>query len=363
MYACSGMVGGKGSEEVVQCLEHMFQKRGIGAERVIINCDGAILTYKLLMFDAFICHPKNPNRYFKSVWNTSPETGHSRLQADAINAQCDQQFKKKSSFGTCKERVDWLNDKSTIEAHEFKCFATMPEIFAEIFLPSDKWKDENGYKALIQKTKGLIYEFGESPEWDDEIHSYKLVEHPDQMWIRCNEDLTKPVRKLNIFSEKWKDVTREQLLRLKRGRQEPPVIPKATLDDTHAIANTMLNGEQLLRYYTPARVDESGEIEPVKYTPKPREMDVKVKRREQHNHTLESGERVELEKFYDDKTDENNSCTEPPSWEPAEVSEKLKEDLKDELRLHELKVGGKKAELVARLLKHYDECHKVNDCL
>ena len=92
--------------------------------------------------------------------------------------------------------------------------------------------------------------------------------------------------KMMRFSEKLKTVTKSQLKQLKRGRQEASVITKETLDDTLAIANTMADRDELLRYYTPARVDDSGEIALVQYTPKQMEMNVNVKRREQHNQML-----------------------------------------------------------------------------
>ena len=106
VFACSRLVGVKRSEDVVQCLEHTFKEKGISAERLILNCDGGILTYNLLKFGAWICHPKNPNCCFKSVWNTFPERAYSRLEADATNEQRNAHFKKRTSFGTCKERVD-----------------------------------------------------------------------------------------------------------------------------------------------------------------------------------------------------------------------------------------------------------------
>ena len=92
--------------------------------------------------------------------------------------------------------------------------------------------------------------------------------------------------KMMRISEKRKTVTKSQLKQLKRWRQEASVITKETLDDTLAIANSLADRDELLRYYTPARVDDSGEIAPMQYTPKQMEMNVNVKRREQHNQML-----------------------------------------------------------------------------
>ena len=46
------MIDGKATEETATCLQHSFQKTSISAERAIVNCDGAILTYDLLKFVA-----------------------------------------------------------------------------------------------------------------------------------------------------------------------------------------------------------------------------------------------------------------------------------------------------------------------
>ena len=105
IYAWSGMRGGKATEETAHCLHHSFHKRSLGAERCVVNCDGAILTYDLLKFLGWQIHTKNPKRCFKSIHLVSPETGHSRLEADSINKQVNDYYKKKSQFSKTKDRV------------------------------------------------------------------------------------------------------------------------------------------------------------------------------------------------------------------------------------------------------------------
>ena len=119
------------------------------------------------------------------------------------------------------------------------------------------------------------------------------------------------------------------------------MITKETLDGTLPIANIMAEKNELLRNYNPARVDDSDEIAPVQYTPKQMEMNVKVKRQEQHNQKLQSGKRLELETFQHEKTDDNNSCTNDPTWEAEAILKKTVVDLK-ELKVFGLKVGGRK---------------------
>ena len=109
------MRGGKATEETARCLQHSFQKRTINAERSVANSDGATLTYDLLMFLARECHSKNPKRCFKSSHLLSPETGHSRLEADSINKANDY-TKKKSEFSTSSDQVEHINRCSELEA-------------------------------------------------------------------------------------------------------------------------------------------------------------------------------------------------------------------------------------------------------
>ena len=297
VFVWSGMVGGKCSEETISCLEHCNQRRCIGAERAVWNCDGAILTYKLLQYAAFACHPKNPNRYHRSIWITSPETGHSRLEADAINQQVQKLYKKKSFFGKCRDRVEYLTAESDLDVTQLSFFANMPEIFEDIFLDSDRWIDQLSNKALIRDDKGLSYEFGESLEWSKEEVQYQWIEHPDEVWIRCNDDFTQPMRKLKIFNERWKSIESEDLQLLKRSRKEPPAITRKALKDTLAIANCFPNREELFRYYVLARIGEDGEIKEVSVQHNYTKIRTKLTRRNEVNTMLKTGKKTVLTKY------------------------------------------------------------------
>ena len=361
VFAWSGMVGGKASEETISCLEYLNKKRCIGAERAVWNCDGALLTYKLLQYAAFCAHPKNPNRYHRSIWITSPETGHSRLEADQINQQVSAHYKKKKAFGKCADRVQYLNETADLEVKQFFFFAEMPIIFDEIFMDTEQWKDQLGHKALIRNDKGLVYEFGESQEWNENSKKYEWIAHPDEMWIRCDDDFKKPMRKLRIFSEQWKRVTSQQLRLLRRGRKEPPVITRKALDDTLVIANCFPNREELFRYYTPTHIDEEGEIEKVSVNHNYTKIDTKLTRRNELKEQLRTGRAAQLTKYEKKEKDANaDVCRAQQAWTISAIDDHKVVDLKAELKKHSEKVKGLKAELQSRLRAHYRQYHDAD---
>ena len=356
VFAWSQLVGGKQTEETVQCLKTSFQTRSIGAERCSVNLDGALLTYKLLQFSGFSCHGKNPKKYFRSIHVLSPETGHTRLEADTINAQVATQYNKKESFSTCKERVDYINENTNIEMMQFQYFATLPEIYDTIFIDPQKWQDQFGKKALIRDDKGMIYEFGESQVWNEEKSKFEWVKHHDEMWIRCHEDLKKPVRKLKIFKKEIHKLKKDKLTKLKISRKPNPSIKKETLRDTLEIAKLLSNAEDLMKYYTPTEIDESGEIKYVPCTHNYKFITTKIERRLQFQSMLEDGKARELTKYErKSKADESEECDAHLKYTMHDLNNKnLKVcELKEELKNHGKKRTGKKADLLQRLIEHY----------
>ena len=120
------MRGATATEETAHCLLHNFQKSSIGAERSVANCDGAMLTYDLLMFLALQIRSKNPKRCFKPTHSLSHETEHSRLEADSINKQINDQYNEKSQLSKTKDRVDYLKDKTDLQMFEMTHFPLLP---------------------------------------------------------------------------------------------------------------------------------------------------------------------------------------------------------------------------------------------
>ena len=357
IYGWSGMVGGKAVEETTQCLEHCFKKRSIGAERCSITLDGALLTYKLLKFAAFNVHGKNPNRYFRSAAILSPETGHSRLEADTINSQAKRQYAKRSQFSTCQQRLEYIEENTNIETHQFKYFAQLPSIFDELFIEPAKWIDQFGKKALIRDDKGILYEVGESKIWNAMTELFEWESHWNELWIRCDEDLKQPVRKLKIFTNKINELSEDELKRLYRAIKPAPSIKKQVLEDTLEIAKLMPNSEELINYFTPTSIDDSGEIKHIQHIPNYGKITVKLNRRNQFKSMLRTNEIVSLEKYprkgSEEKDDEE--CDVEKAYTIYKIKNELKVvDLKKELKNHGKKVGGRKAELIQRLLDHYE---------
>lgn len=361
----SGMHGGKQAEHVTTCLELLFQQMSIGAERGMVNLDGALLTYKVLKAAAFYVHEKNPNRYFRSLFVSSPETGHSRLEADTINKQAKDQYNKREQFTTTRERVKYLNECTNVEVKQVLHFANLPTIFDVMFLKNAKWVDQFNKKALIRDDKGMIYEFGESLQWNSQTSKFEWIKHMDEMWIRCNEDLTKPVRKVKIFSEAMKTFKKEQLQFVHRSRKEAPSIKRDVLNDTLEIARMCTPDEDidLQRYFNPDRIDEeTGELKQVTSNHHFGKIVTKVRRRQQFSQMLDDGNIVELEKYENECAEEKQDvdCKIEPCWTIQDVSKKLVREIKPELTKHKLQTTGKKQILIERLIEHYKTQHNLS---
>lgn len=117
---------------------------------------------------------------------------------------------------------------------------------------------------------------------------------------------------------------REDLFNLKRGRKEHPAITRETLDDTLAIACTMPNRDDLLRCCTPSRVDESGEVVPVDYKLKPRQIETELQRRDQLSEAPVTGKRVKLTSY---QNDVQESCAVIPAHDERSVDETIEEGI------------------------------------
>lgn len=282
IYAWSGMVGGKAVEETLQCLDHSFSKSSVGAERCFLNCDGALISYAILQAFAWFVHPKNKKRYFRAINLLSPETGHSRLEADTINKQVNDHYRRKERFAKCKDRVEFINKETNIEMIQWPYFATLPNnLFKRIFKDSSSWKDQFGHSAGIRGDKGMCYEFGQSQVWDNELKQFEWIDHYKELWIRCDEDLKQPCRKILIFNDMIDELSTDYLdtLRKQRTRKEHPIIQRDALNGTLDIAKMFPNRNELIQYYTPSSVDESGEIREHSYKTNHEKIRVKMERR------------------------------------------------------------------------------------
>ena len=357
VFAWSGMVGGKQAEETIQCLEHTFRDRGIGAERCFLNCDGALLTYKLLRFAAFCVLPSNPRRYYRALHVLSPETGHSRLEADQINQQTSKHYQKSERWSKCSDRVEYINEKTDIEMKEWKYFGTLPTIYDDLFLDQSKWEDQLGKSALIQNDKGMIYEFGESMVWNSENQGFEWVAHPEEMWIRCHHDLKKPLRKLRIMKKGWDKLPAEKWSHLRRERKPFPVIKRDTLKDTLEIVNFFENAEELRQYYVPAEIDESGEIKKVPATHNYGKITTKLVRREQFERMLDTNQVEDLEPYERKEAGDVSNCSVDVKIQIYQVDSETAANLREEIKNHGMSGTGIKSVLRQRWKDHLRDFH------
>ena len=116
------------------------------------------------------------------------------------------------------------------------------------------------------------------------------------------------------------------------------------------------NRDELLNYYTPSEIDESGEIKQHTYDVNPSKIKVKLQRRLQMKQMLTTNEVVSLTPYSKRKKQQKN-CSGKKNF-TGEIRTALKcKELKAELRIHGEKVCGKKSELIQRLKTHYSEFH------
>ena len=76
---------------------------------------------------------------------------------------------------------------------------------------------------------------------------------------------------------------------------------------------------------------------------------------------LATGKCQELVKYDRNKKNDvenDHSCSVAPQYYEEDLQDLKVKELKDDLKAHKLKVGGKKQQLFERLLKHYQECHE-----
>ena len=188
------MVGGKTATELINCIQYAIDFWNRGSERLFAYCDGALRTYALYKYFAIISHPENPHKEFKSICAGTGTVGHTRLEADGIGNSARKCYNKCAIFTKCSDRVNWLNNNSTVEAKEMTQFFNLSENFQEIFLDTKDWRDNHGDAALIKSVPALQYEFGQSPVWNQDTKRYEWVSHGDEMWARYHMDPKVPCR-------------------------------------------------------------------------------------------------------------------------------------------------------------------------
>ena len=98
------MDGGKAVEETWTCYEYLFTTLGIGAERLYLVSDGAMISYTLLMLLAWACHVRNPRRMFVSAVLLSLEQGHSYLPVDTQDHRLTVWYNKRNRWAQTAER-------------------------------------------------------------------------------------------------------------------------------------------------------------------------------------------------------------------------------------------------------------------
>lgn len=118
----------------------------------------------------------------------------------------------------------------------------------------------------------------------------------------------------------------------------------------------MPDAADLINYYTPTTVDDSGEIKYIQYITKYSKITTKLNRRNQFKSMLRTNEVVSLEKYPRKVNEEKeDDCDVEKEYTIHEIRNSCTSmQLRDEFKSHGKKVSGRKIDLQKRLIKHYE---------
>ena len=166
-------------------------------------------------------------------------------------------------------------------------------------------------------------------------------------------------RKIKVYTSKMQQLSKQDFRHVLRTPKEEPVITRETLNDTLAIAKMFPNRQQLLDYYSPRKIDESGQLVQLHSCKNNHEsIRIKLRRRQQWREILSTNETVELEKY--PQRQANIVDCQVPVEHRSELHKLGCKELKKQLRKHSLKVSGKKKELIQTLKTHIETFHSLN---
>ena len=84
---------------------------------------------------------------------------------------------KEKDLQPVKIRVEFNNKETNIEMIVWKCFATLPRFCQRIFKDSSSWKDQFNNSAGMRGDKEMVYEFGQSQVWDEQLKRFEWIDH------------------------------------------------------------------------------------------------------------------------------------------------------------------------------------------
>ena len=368
-FVWSEMNGGKAIEETWQSYWYLFTERCVGAERLYLTCDGAMISYDLLMLLMWVCNPKNPKRKFLSFTLLSLEQGHSYIPADTLDYRITTHYNKINTWTTCAERVQYINAHTDINMVQLFEFMEIPVFFSDIYKGKSSWKDQFKKPANIRDDKPLMFKYGIDEEYDQNTDSFPFIEHYDELWMQIGCDPKIPHRKLKIFKNTFNEKNMEDFVEYEPKHKPRPKIKMQTVMDTRSIIRQFVPSprkEALFEYYNPVLTDDDDKEdmldERLLITPK-RSL-IKMKRRLQFLKMMKTNKIVELTPYERKKRNQNkeneqkNKCDIAMKWKISELNMENKDvkikNLKPELKAHRIKIGNKKKhEMIEDLLSHY----------
>jgi len=152
---------------------------------------------------------------------------------------------------------------------QYTRFHRVPSFFKSIFKPTRSWTDQCGTKVLICDDKPMTFEFGYSEVWNGS--ELVWTAHPNEMWMRIDEDYKIPHRTVDMFKPSFADKMPSEFVDVPLVEQPRPILKRKLMDHIHEVIQLMPNKAELIEYYADANVAETYESKD-DAPPKPSEM-------------------------------------------------------------------------------------------
>lgn len=260
-YLWSESEAGKKASEFMSLLKYHFETCGIGAGTQYIAMDGANTNVNQQFFKwcHWISWIHNPAFLFIAFVIELFHRGHNYNVGDNVGNQKNIHYGQRDIFKNTEDRVTFLNKQGvSVKAKQVtnKDFVDFPSLFDEIYLPLNKWKDENGHKFCIRDDKPVAISFQQSEIWEDK--KWKVVKHPDFMYVRQSTDFKVKPRKIRIVKPSF-NYNNYNFKNVNYGKCKKPKIKQNKLNGTLKLVQ-LANDKEMLKYYQNMKnIDESEE--------------------------------------------------------------------------------------------------------
>ena len=249
-YLYSESEGGKKGTAYMSLLKYHFEKRGIGAGKQYIIQDGANTNVNQNFFKWVhgISSNFNTKRFFTSCIVILYHRGHNYNECDNIGNQKNIYYGNTNLIRNTEERVDLLNKQNvSVKATHVHSdiFVEFPKEFDDIYLPLNKWFDENNVKLCIRDDKPLAIEFQCSEIWEN--GKWKVVNHPNTIYIRQSTDFKVKPRIVKIVKDEICKGNYD-FNKVKYEKSSKPKVKKNKIDGTLKLLK-LAKDDEMIKYF------------------------------------------------------------------------------------------------------------------